>query len=144
MAQLIMPNVGEGVTEGTVVRWIKHEGEAVGLDEPIVEVETDKAVVEIPSPVAGTLTKLLVAEGEVVPIGTVLAEFASAAEPAQAEFEPASKAEQPRVVAVVLAALPVGHHELRRHQPHRVPMPLKPPCPLVRPGTRLHPDHTGR
>lgn len=75
MPQLTMPNVGEGVTEGTVTRWLKQEGDEVALDEPVVEVETDKAVVEIPSPFAGILSKILVQEGDVVPIGTALAEF---------------------------------------------------------------------
>ena len=92
MAQLIMPNVGEGVTEGTVVRWIKHEGDTVTLDEPIVEVETDKAVVEIPSPVAGTLTRLLVSEGEVVPIGTLLAEFGEVSGASESRREDAAAA----------------------------------------------------
>lgn len=78
MPQLTMPNVGEGVTEGTVTRWIKHEGDDIALDEPLVEVETDKAVVEIPSPYAGRLAKILVEEGAVVPIGTPLAEVAAA------------------------------------------------------------------
>ncbi|MHB8684603.1 MAG: dihydrolipoamide acetyltransferase family protein [Dehalococcoidia bacterium] len=75
MPRLTMPNVGEGVTEGTVTRWIKRQGDDVALDEPVVEVETDKAVVEIPSPYAGRLAKILVDEGAVVPIGTPLAEF---------------------------------------------------------------------
>jgi 2-oxoisovalerate dehydrogenase E2 component (dihydrolipoyl transacylase) len=74
MPDLIMPNVGEGVTEGTVTKWLKHEGDDVALDEAIVEIETDKAVVEIPSPFAGRLARILVAEGETVPIGTPLAE----------------------------------------------------------------------
>ena len=80
MPQLTMPNVGEGVAEGTVTRWLRHEGDDVALDEPIVEVETDKAVVEIPSPFAGKLAKILVEEGATVPIGAPLAEFVSAGE----------------------------------------------------------------
>ncbi len=79
MAELTMPNVGEGVVEGTVTKWHKHEGDEVALDETIVEVETDKAVVEIPSPFAGRLTKILVAEGETVPIGTPIALVETAA-----------------------------------------------------------------
>ena len=73
MTQLTMPNVGEGVAEGTVTRWLKHEGDNVELDEPVVEVETDKAIVEIPSPYDGVLAKILVQEGQAVPIGTALA-----------------------------------------------------------------------
>ncbi len=84
MPQLTMPNVGEGVTEGTVTRWLKAEGDDVSLDEPVVEVETDKAVVEIPSPFQGTLARILVQEGAVVPIGAPLAEFSGAEATAQA------------------------------------------------------------
>src|SRR2546423_12976988 len=95
MPSLTMPNVGEGVAEGTVTRWLKQEGEAVALDEPVVEVETDKAVVEIPSPFEGTLAKIIVQEGSVVPIGAPLAEFAAAgaaAEAAPAEGNDGKKA----------------------------------------------------
>jgi len=77
MPQLTMPNVGEGVTEGTVTRWLKSEGDHVALDEPVVEIETDKAVVEIPSPFEGTLDTILVPEGGIVPIGAPLAEFSA-------------------------------------------------------------------
>ncbi len=75
MPALTMPNIGEGVTEGTVTKWLKAEGDSVALDEPVVEVETDKAIVEIPSPFAGVLTRIIVPEGTAVPIGEPLAEF---------------------------------------------------------------------
>lgn len=75
MPALTMPNIGEGVTEGTVTKWLKAEGDSVAMDEPVVEVETDKAIVEIPSPFAGVLTRIIVAEGQTVPIGEPLAEF---------------------------------------------------------------------
>jgi 2-oxoisovalerate dehydrogenase E2 component (dihydrolipoyl transacylase) len=75
MPTLTMPDVGESVTEGTVVRWLKHEGDAVTLDEPLVEIETEKVEVEVPSPYEGRLTKILVQEGEVAPVGAALAEF---------------------------------------------------------------------
>ena len=87
MPQLTMPNVGEGVTEGTVTRWLKAEGDHVSLDDLVVEVETDKAVVEIPSPFEGTLSKILVAEGAIVPIGTALAEFDAATSSASVPIE---------------------------------------------------------
>jgi 2-oxoisovalerate dehydrogenase E2 component (dihydrolipoyl transacylase) len=79
MANITMPNVGEGVTEGTVTKWLKREGDAVALDEPVVEIETDKAVAELPSPYEGTLTRIIVQEGETVPIGAPLAEISGAA-----------------------------------------------------------------
>jgi len=68
-----MPALGESVTEGTVTRWLKKVGDSVALDEPLLEVSTDKVDTEIPSPVAGTLQEILVAEDETVPVGTDLA-----------------------------------------------------------------------
>ena len=68
-----MPALGESVTEGTVTRWLKAEGDAVEVDEPLLEVSTDKVDTEIPSPVAGILTKILVAEDDTVPVGGDLA-----------------------------------------------------------------------
>ncbi|WP_411284409.1 2-oxoglutarate dehydrogenase, E2 component, dihydrolipoamide succinyltransferase [Lapillicoccus sp.] len=68
-----MPALGESVTEGTVTRWLKAEGDPVEVDEPLLEVSTDKVDTEIPSPVAGILTKILVAEDDTVPVGGDLA-----------------------------------------------------------------------
>src|SRR5262250_2926642 len=67
-----LPDLGEGLTEGEIARWLVHEGQEVAEDDPLVEVQTDKATVEIPSPAAGTVSKILVAEGEIVPVGTLL------------------------------------------------------------------------
>ncbi len=74
-----MPAVGEGVTEGSVTRWLKQQGDLVARDEPVVEIETDKAVVEIPAPCAGRLAHILVAEGACVPVDTPLAEIEACA-----------------------------------------------------------------
>jgi pyruvate dehydrogenase E2 component (dihydrolipoamide acetyltransferase) len=71
--RVTMPALGESVTEGTVTRWLKNIGDAVAIDEPLLEVSTDKVDTEIPSPVAGTLQEILVAEDETVPVGTDLA-----------------------------------------------------------------------
>jgi 2-oxoisovalerate dehydrogenase E2 component (dihydrolipoyl transacylase) len=65
-----MPQLGESVTEGTITRWLKAEGDEVSLDEPLAEVDTDKVNAELPSPVAGTIEKLLVSEGTTVDVGT--------------------------------------------------------------------------
>lgn len=73
-----MPALGESVTEGTVTRWLKNEGDAVALDEPLLEVSTDKVDTEIPSPAAGTLTKIVVAVDQTVAVGTELALIDSA------------------------------------------------------------------
>src|SRR5699024_2372237 len=68
-----MPALGESVTEGTISRWLKAEGDEVEVDEPLLEVSTDKVDTEIPSPVAGTLTTILVEEGSTVEVGADLA-----------------------------------------------------------------------
>jgi pyruvate/2-oxoglutarate dehydrogenase complex dihydrolipoamide acyltransferase (E2) component len=67
-----LPDLGEGLTEGEIARWLVAEGQEIAEDEPLVEIQTDKATVEIPSPYAGTVLKILVAEGEVAPVGTEL------------------------------------------------------------------------
>jgi pyruvate dehydrogenase E2 component (dihydrolipoamide acetyltransferase) len=67
-----LPDLGEGLTEGEVARWRVTEGATVAEDDPLVEIQTDKATVEIPSPHAGTVLRILVPEGEVAPVGTVL------------------------------------------------------------------------
>ncbi len=73
--EIKIPQMGESVTEGTIGTWLKQVGEAVAVDEPVVEVETDKVAMEVPSPVAGVLTEQLVAEGDTVEIGTLVAKI---------------------------------------------------------------------
>src|SRR5919199_1818436 len=70
--ELKLPDLGEGLTEGEVARWLVPEGQEVAEDDPLVEIQTDKTTVEIPSPAAGRVTRILVDEGKVVPVGTVL------------------------------------------------------------------------
>jgi len=102
-----MPALGESVTEGTVTRWLKKVGDSVALDEPLLEVSTDKVDTEIPSPVAGTLQEILVAEDETVPVGTDLAVVGEGAEaPAEvstpkAESAPAQTLAAPAVQEAV-------------------------------------------
>jgi len=67
-----LPDLGEGLTEGEIARWLVSEGQEIGEDDPLVEIQTDKTTVEIPSPAAGTVTSILVEEGKVVPVGTVI------------------------------------------------------------------------
>jgi pyruvate/2-oxoglutarate dehydrogenase complex dihydrolipoamide acyltransferase (E2) component len=67
-----LPDLGEGLTEGEVARWLVAEGDEIAEDAPLVEIQTDKTTVEIPSPAAGKVARILVAEGDVVPVGTVL------------------------------------------------------------------------
>lgn len=67
-----LPDLGEGLTEGEIARWLVAEGQEIAEDDPLVEIATDKTTVEIPSPAGGTVSSILVGEGEVVPVGTVL------------------------------------------------------------------------
>src|SRR6266571_4131348 len=67
-----LPDLGEGLTEGEISRWLVSEGQEIAEDDPLVEIQTDKTTVEIPSPAAGTVSSILVEEGKVVPVGTVL------------------------------------------------------------------------
>ena len=84
VSQIKMPQLGESVTEGTVDKWLKHEGDLVKRDEPLVEVVTDKVNAEIPSPFEGKLLKIAVAEGETVRVGAVIAQIETAAAAAAA------------------------------------------------------------
>jgi 2-oxoisovalerate dehydrogenase E2 component (dihydrolipoyl transacylase) len=96
---ITMPQLGESVTEGTVGRWLKRPGDVVAKYEPLLEVITDKVDSEVPAPVAGTLLEILVAEGETVRVGTLIARIGLADEaspPAEAApAEPAASAPQP-------------------------------------------------
>ncbi|MGR6321243.1 2-oxoglutarate dehydrogenase, E2 component, dihydrolipoamide succinyltransferase [Micromonospora soli] len=120
-----MPRLGESVTEGTVTRWLKQEGDTVEVDEPLLEVSTDKVDTEIPSPAAGVLSRIVVGEDETAEVGSELAiiagegEAAAPAAPqqeapaqqaAEAAAEPQAEAEQPAVEqpAPAPAAAPAG------------------------------------
>ena len=77
---VLMPQMGESVAEGTLVRWIKKAGDTVDRDEPLFEISTDKVDAEIPSPAAGVLVEIRVKEGETVPVESVVAVLAQAGE----------------------------------------------------------------
>jgi pyruvate dehydrogenase E2 component (dihydrolipoamide acetyltransferase) len=105
---VVMPPMGVSVSEGTVTKWLKQEGETVEADEPLLEISTDKIDTEVPSPASGTVTQILVQEGETVEVGTKLAQIGgagAASEPAAAappavEPEPVEQpVEQPAAVA---------------------------------------------
>ncbi|MDN5886601.1 MAG: biotin/lipoyl-containing protein, partial [Arthrobacter sp.] len=91
-ADVTLPALGESVTEGTVTRWLKQVGDEVEVDEPLLEVSTDKVDTEIPSPVAGTLLEIKVNEDDTAEVGSVLAVIGSGSAPAQE----APKAEAPK------------------------------------------------
>lgn len=110
MSQVTMPQLGETVTEGTVGRWLKKVGEAVEKYEPLLEVETDKVASEIPSPFAGTLTKIFAEEGTTVPVGAVICEVGEAGadvEPVRGRAQLSDGAEAGREQAQPYGAEPV-------------------------------------
>nr|WP_243731113.1 biotin/lipoyl-containing protein [Modestobacter roseus] len=120
-----MPALGESVTEGTVTRWLKQEGEQVEVDEPLLEVSTDKVDTEIPSPAAGVLTKILVGEDETVDVGAELAVIggdgdggapAAPAQEAPAQEAPAQEAPRSRSPR---SRSPRRRPPRRRHRPRR-------------------------
>lgn len=95
MQQFKMPQLGETVLEATVTRWLKRPGDTVEMDEPLVEVSTDKVDSEIPSPAAGSLTKILVQEGETVLVGAVMAEIDGEMDTGSPNGSPAKGAAEP-------------------------------------------------
>jgi len=92
---VVMPQMGESIAEGTVVRWMKKPGEKVERDEPLLEISTDKVDAEIPSPASGTLTEILAQEGQTVTVNSVIARIATDGEAAAPQPQPAAAAPQP-------------------------------------------------
>ena len=133
--QVVLPALGESVTEGTVTRWLKKVGDTVAVDEPLVEVSTDKVDTEIPSPFAGVIEQILVQEDETVNVGGVLAVIgtgASSSAPAESapapatEPEPEAPAPMPAAVAVEpVAAEPVAVTSAPAHTPEVTPAPVQ-------------------
>ncbi len=113
MTDVVMPQMGESIVEGTLTRWLKKPGEKVERDEPLFEISTDKVDTEIPSPAAGTLAEVLIEEGKTVGINTVVARIAengagggaqAAPAPAQEAVHPTPAPEQIEEVAPVSEA----------------------------------------
>ena len=129
---VVLPALGESVTEGTVTRWLKKVGDSVNVDEPLVEVSTDKVDTEIPSPVAGVIEQILVQEDETVQVGAVLVIIGSgsgaaapAAPAAEAPVAPPVVAAPPAPVAPPVVAAPVA--------PPVVAPPVAPPVVVAPP-----------
>jgi pyruvate/2-oxoglutarate dehydrogenase complex dihydrolipoamide acyltransferase (E2) component len=100
-----LPDLGEGLTEGEIARWLVAEGDEVSEDAPLVEIQTDKTTVEIPSPAAGIVARILVSEGEIVPVGTVLVVIGDDARPGGESVQSGHDPGQTRSVA---GARPAG------------------------------------
>ena len=124
--EIVIPAMGESVTEGTIGTWLKAVGEAVAMDEPIVEVETDKVAVEIPSPVAGVLIEQMVAEGDTVEIGALIAKIDTEGAATVAPKPAASAAAAPAPAAAPAAA------PQATPAPAAAPQSLMPMSPAVR------------
>ncbi|MEH2489994.1 2-oxoglutarate dehydrogenase complex dihydrolipoyllysine-residue succinyltransferase [Bradyrhizobium sp. AZCC 2230] len=95
MTEIRVPTLGESVTEATIGRWFKKAGDAVAVDEPLVELETDKVTIEVPAPSAGTLSEIIAADGTTVAVGALLGQItegAAGAKPAAAPAKPAAAA----------------------------------------------------
>jgi len=95
-----LPDLGEGLTEGEIARWLVSVGQEIAEDDPLVEVQTDKATVEIPSPAAGVVSRILVEEGDVVPVGTLLVVIGAETAPAQ-DGPNAHEHKEPRATPLV-------------------------------------------
>src|SRR5262245_62185003 len=106
-----LPALGESVTEGTVTQWLKSVGDDVAVDEPLLEVSTDKVDTEIPSPVAGKLLEIKAQEDETVEVGAVLAVIGQ-------DGEAAGRSEQP---AAAIEAAPAAAPETQESQPAEAP-----------------------
>jgi len=106
---VVMPQMGESVAEGTIVRWLKKVGDAVERDEPLFEISTDKVDAEIPSPAAGVVSEVKVKEGETVPINTVVAVIDETASKPAAAAKPAEAPAKPtKVAAPVATSAPIA------------------------------------
>src|SRR5579871_3669878 len=103
MTDVVMPQMGESIVEGTLTKWLKKAGETVAMDEPLFEISTDKVDTEIPSPAAGVLSEVLVQEGQTVQVNAIVARIAAEGAAAAA---PAAKAEAPKGAAEPAKAEP--------------------------------------
>jgi 2-oxoglutarate dehydrogenase E2 component (dihydrolipoamide succinyltransferase) len=134
--EMVMPQMGESIAEGTVLKWLKKEGDRVEKDENILEISTDKVDSEIPAPASGTIVALLAAEGETVPVGKVIAHIeteASAAAPAQ--VAPVAPAAAPAVPATPAPAAPTAPAESAPAADAAAPATTEPPAAAVPPAT---------
>ncbi|WP_408639049.1 2-oxoglutarate dehydrogenase, E2 component, dihydrolipoamide succinyltransferase [Nocardiopsis suaedae] len=124
-----MPELGESVTEGTVTQWLKKEGDTVAVDEPLLEVSTDKVDTEIPAPASGVLTKILVAEDETVEIGAQIAVISEAGEAPAEEAAPTAKEAQPEPEPEPAPAAPAPEPEPAPQAAAPAPAPAPAPEP---------------
>ena len=146
MTNVVMPQMGESIAEGTIVRWIKKVGDAVDRDEPLFEISTDKVDAEIPSPAAGVLTDIKVKEGETVPVNFVVAVIGAAgekaaAQPSAAPPAPAAEKEEKAATQSAMPQAAVGQPEVAAAPagvPSKEELRRQKSSPLVRRIAREH------
>src|SRR5262252_89235 len=137
-ADVVMPQMGESIFEGTITKWLKKPGDKVERDEPLFEISTDKVDAEIPSPSAGVLKEIKVSEGQTVPINTVVAVIDAAGSAAVAAPAPAAaKAEAPKPTPAAAAPAPAPKPQI---VPPPAPQPavVAPAASTAKEGTRIH------
>ena len=133
MAEIRVPALGESVTEATIGKWFKKPGEGVAVDEPLVELETDKVTIEVPSPAAGVLADIAAKDGDTVAVGAVLGQIKEGASGASEDFAVAGAGfgaaagadcgggevggDAPGVAAAAAFALPPGRRRSPRPPP---------------------------
>ena len=131
---VVMPQMGVSVSEGTITKWLKQEGEAVAADEALLEISTDKVDTEVPSPGSGVVQQILVQEGETVEVGTKLAVIApEGAAPADAEAPPPEPATQQAAAEVEAPSSSEGETPAPAAPPPAEPAPAAPPEPAAAP-----------
>jgi pyruvate/2-oxoglutarate dehydrogenase complex dihydrolipoamide acyltransferase (E2) component len=107
MTEIRVPTLGESVTEATIGRWFKRAGDPVAVDEPLVELETDKVTIEVPAPSAGTLGEIIAKDGETVAVGALLGQINDGAAAArQAPAKPTAAAAPPATAAPAVSKVP--------------------------------------
>ena len=124
MVEIRVPTLGESVTEATIGRWFKKAGDAVAVDEPLVELETDKVTIEVPAPSAGTLGEITAKDGETVAVGALLGQITEGGAPAAAKpaAAPAKAAAAPPAAAVASAPAPAAPKVADKAPPTDAPL----------------------
>src|SRR5580692_4467010 len=115
---VVMPQMGESIAEGTIVRWIKKVGDKIDRDEPLFEISTDKVDAEIPSPAAGVVSEIRVKEGETVPVNSVVAVIGSAAASTSAAPPSNAASAEPAKTTPQAAASPASAAAVAAPPPH--------------------------
>jgi 2-oxoglutarate dehydrogenase E2 component (dihydrolipoamide succinyltransferase) len=138
---VVMPQMGVSVSEGTITRWLKQEGEQIEADEPLLEISTDKVDTEVPSPASGTVTQILVQEGETVDVGTKLGQIGGSA---TVEAPAAESAPEPEAAAPAEPATAEAAAEAEAASPAETPAPTAPEPSAAPPAAAPQPSGNGK